>query len=190
MRNQPTSREGPGRRSLCTAVLLCFGAAAALAQARPSAADVKAAYLFNFGKFVRWPSATPGFELCVVGRDDIAPVLSTITAKEHIDGAPVRVRQFERAADARGCEIVFMGASESAHLEQDLAALAGSNALTVGDSPLFLERGGMIQFVLENKRVRFAVNLDAVKRTRLELSSELLRVAASVTGVPHAEGTP
>lgn len=165
-------------------------AAAAIAQGRPSAADVKAAYLFNFGKFVRWPAPASSFEVCIVGRDDIAPVLSTITAKERIDGAPVRVRQFERAADARGCEIVFLGASESAHLEQDLSALAGSNALTVGDSPAFLDRGGMIQFVLDNKRVRFAVNLDAVKRTHLELSSELLRVAAAVTGAPRGEGTP
>ena len=163
------------------------------AQGRPSESDVKAAYLFNFGKFVRRPAPAtpePSFDICLLGHDELAPSLTQTTSHEQIDGAPVRIRQLDRAANARSCAIVFMGASEETRLDQDLQSLQTSNVLTVSDIPTFLERGGMIQFLLEHDRVRFAVNLQAVKHTRLELSSELIRVAAYIFGAPRGEVTP
>jgi hypothetical protein len=161
-----------------------------MAQTRPSEDDVKAAYLFNFGKFVREPQTTvqaTDFVICVLGRDAILPVLERITVHEHIDERAVEVRRYDKAAEARGCAIVYLGRSEAARIDQDLAALQGANALTVGDDPQFLSHGGMLQFVLQDNRVRFAVNLEAVGRSDLHLSSELLRVAASVSGQPHGE---
>ncbi|HEX4650180.1 MAG TPA: YfiR family protein [Granulicella sp.] len=160
------------------------------AQARPSEDDVKAAYLFNFGKFVQEPQlvAQPvDFVICVLGRDAILPVLERITRHEHIDDRAVAVRRIDKAVVARGCAIVYLGRSESARLDDDLAALKGAHALTVGVDPQFLARGGMLQFLLQDQRVRFAVNLDAVSGGDLRLSSELLRVAASVSGTPLGE---
>jgi hypothetical protein len=160
------------------------------AQARPSEDDVKAAYLFNFGKFVQEPQlvAQPvDFVICVLGRDAILPVLERITRHEHIDDRAVAVRRIDKAVEARGCAIVYLGRSESARLDDDLAALKGAHALTVGVDPQFLARGGMLQFLLQDQRVRFAVNLDAVSGGDLRLSSELLRVAASVSGTPLGE---
>ena len=160
------------------------------AQTRPSEDDVKAAYLFDFGKFVRGPEAVaqPGdFVICVLGRDAILPVLERITLHERIDDRPVQVRHYDKAVEARGCVIVYLGRSETSRMDEDLAALKGAHALTVGDDPQFLTHGGMLQFVLQNNRVRFEVNLDAVGRGDLRLSSELLRVAASVSGTPRGE---
>jgi hypothetical protein len=161
-----------------------------VAQARPSEDDVKAAYLFNFGKFVREPEAiTPPVEfvICVLGRDAILPVLERITLHEQIDNRRVQVRHYDKAAEARGCAIVYLSRSETERMDEDLAALQGAHALTVGDDPQFLAHGGMLQFVLQKDRVRFAVNLEAVSRGELHLSSELLRVAAWVSGAPRAE---
>jgi hypothetical protein len=160
------------------------------AQTRPSEDDVKAAYLFNFGKFVQEPEAVAqpvNFVICVIGRDAILPVLERITLHEHIDDRAVEVRHYDKATDARVCAIVYLGRSESARMDEDLAALKGAHALTVGDDPQFLARGGMLQFLLQDQRVRFAVNLDAVGRGDLRLSSELLRVAASVSGALHGD---
>jgi hypothetical protein len=178
-------------RLLVLVALLCGQFAPLLeAQARPSEDDVKAAYLFNFGKFVREPEAiTPPVEfvICVLGRDAILPVLERITLHEQIDDRRVQVRHYDKAVDARGCAIVYLSRSETGRMDEDLAALQGAHALTVGDDPQFLAHGGMLQFLHQNNRVRFAVNLDAVSRGELRLSSELLRVAAWVSGTPRAE---
>jgi hypothetical protein len=87
------------------------------------------------------------------------------------------------AREAAACRVVFFG-DDDRTLRKDLAALEGSKVLTVGDQPEFLKRGGMIQFVLEGNRVRFQVNLTAAKKAGLNLSSELLKVAADVRRDP------
>lgn len=160
------------------------------AQFKPSEYTVKAAYLLNFGKFMRVSSGAEAsrndFNICVVGEDPFGRVLDDITSGEKIDGRQVRVVRLEKPAfdkpDSRGCAIAFLGVSEEKRMDQDLAAFRDSDALTVSDAPDFLKRGGMIQFLLVSNHVRFSVNLDPVRRTHLVLSSDLLRVAASVSG--------
>jgi hypothetical protein len=85
---------------------------------------------------------------------------------------------------ANPCAIVFISSYEQENIREDLAILAGMDVLTVSDVPDFLKRGGMIQFVMVENHVRFAVNLDALNRAHLVLSSELLRVASSIGGKP------
>lgn len=163
----------------------------AQSQSQPTEDDVKAAYLFNFSHFVRYPATDPPaartFDICLVGRSDIGPVLHSIVSNETVDGRPVRALQIDRPADARACAIAYMGSSEASRIDKDLAALQGSGVLTVSDVPHFADRGGMIQFVLANNRVRFAVNLSSAERVHLALSSELLKVALSVNNAPSRE---
>lgn len=158
------------------------------AQAQSSEYDVKAAYLFNFGKFIRVNGSRPQrstFDICILGHDPIGHTMDDIVAHEAIDGRPVRVLRLADASQGRSCDIVFMSAYESDNIREDLALLDDSSVLTVSDAPDFMALGGMIQFVLEADRVRFEVNLDAVDRAHLVLSSELLRVAAAVEGTPQ-----
>ncbi len=164
-------------------------------QSKPTEYTVKAAYLLNFGKFMRISpgsqAARNDFNICVVGEDPFGRALDDITAGEVIDGRPVRVVRLEKPnfdkPESQKCSIAYLGRSEDKHMEQDLAAFHDSDTLTVSDTPEFLKRGGMIQFVLVSDHVRFSVNLDPVKRTHLVLSSELLRVAASVSGNRQGE---
>lgn len=174
---------------LGAALLGCVCGRAGVAQTHPTEADVKAAYLFNFGKFVRYPADAPSnsFDICLVGHDPVSSMLESGAAGESIENHPVHIMQFDKAADARGCAIVFMGASEAGRVEKDLAELQGSNALTVSDLPQFTDRGGMIQFVLQGNRVRFSVNLSSAVKARLGLSSELLKVALYVNSKPSQE---
>ena len=177
-------------------------------QLKPSEYSVKAAYLLNFGKFMR---VLPGagtrpndFNICIVGDDPFGRSLDDIISGEKIDGRPVRVIRLEKPnlekpnfdkpdpdkPDSRNCAIAYLSISEERRIEQDLAALRDSDTLTVSDAPDFLKRGGMIQFLLVSNHVRFSVNLDPIRRTHLSLSSELLRVAASVSGNRPGEVQP
>ena len=154
---------------------------------RPTEYDVKAAYLLNFGKFVRSSRQSPArssFDICVIGRDPLESSLESIASDTTIDNFPVRIHRLQDVTDARACAVVFLSATENDRIREDLAILGNSDSLTVSDAPDFLQHGGMIQFVLVSNHVRFSVNLDAVSRAHLVLSSELLRVASSVSGKP------
>lgn len=192
-------------RSRCglRARLLCLSAAALLPvtaihsattpPSNPSEYEVKAAYLLNFGRFVRSsPPRAPhtSFDICILGRDPLDGSLDSLASNESIDHLPVHVRRLPDVTDAKTCSIVFISSFEGDHIREDLAILGAADVLTVSDSPDFLERGGMIQFVLVSNHVRFAVNLDAVSHAHLVLSSELLRVASSVTGKPSVGEMP
>ena len=152
---------------------------------KPSEYEVKAVYLFNFAKFVQWPAGEPSgetdaFTTCVLGKDPFGQTLDFTLAGETLHGKKTATKRIESARDARGCRIVFVSASEEQRLGSILAALQGMSVLTVSDMEDFSERGGMIQLVMENDRVRFEVNLTAATSAKLVMSSELLKVARGV----------
>ena len=148
---------------------------------KPREQDVKAVYLLNFGKFVRWPAtrvpAAEVFTVCVLGRDPFGQALEDHLAGETVDGKAIVAQRLNALGDADGCRIVFVAASESRRIRQIVQHFAGAPTLTVSDLPQFTDEGGMIQFVADGKRIRFAVNVAATESAGLTLSSELLRVA-------------
>ncbi|MFZ0632232.1 MAG: YfiR family protein [Acidobacteriaceae bacterium] len=159
---------------------------------RPSRDDVEAAYLYNFGKFVRWPSSsTQGpLVICVAAQDSLSQALSGLVTGEQIDQRPLQVKAVDNPGAVAGCSILFIGPTDPGRLNALLTAAAGKPILTVGDAPDFLVRGGAIQFVQMEDHVRFSVNLGAAGHSGLGLSSELLKVAVSVTGRPGTGGEP
>lgn len=157
------------------------------AQSPATEYEVKAAYLLNFGKFIKWPETAlpPGtdkFSICVLGDDPFGNVLSTTVRDEKIDGKPVVARRIGRSQDVTGCQVLFISRSEDKQVHKLLQSLSKTAILTVSDMPGFMDRNGMIQFTLVNNRVRFEVNLDSVQQAGITLSSELLKVASFVKG--------
>ena len=172
---------------------VCFAASGFTQVVAPTERDIKAEDLLNFGRFLRYAKAPPprsSFDLCILGQDELDKSIDDLAARETISNLPIHVRHEPDVKASKSCAIVFISASEGDHIREDLAILAGLDVLTVSDSQDFLDRGGMIQFVHVEKQVRFAVNLDAVNRTHLVLSSELLRVASSVKGKPATGDLP
>lgn len=162
-------------------------APAATAATRSPEYTLKAAFLFNFVKFVDWPADTfadekSPFSLCVLGGEDpFDGSLDELVANEAVNGRPIAVRRKTRGADLRTCHLLFIDRTERERQAEILASLRGSPVLTVGETDRFLAEGGLFNFFLEANRVRFEVNLPAVERTPLKVSSKLLRLARVVS---------
>ena len=162
-------------------------------RATPTENDVKAAYIYNFGKFVKWPAnynANQGgaFTICVLGDESIGATLqSTLTGKT-LGGAPVIFKQLSKPQDAASCRVLFIDGDQESHLKGILSALDRESVLTVSDISDFSKRGGMIEFVTEGSRVRFAINRTVAENAGLILESDLLKVATTVRDSSHPGG--
>lgn len=170
---------------LLLATLLTVSSIYVSAQPRPPAAEheVKAAYLYQFGRYVEWPSEEPAgssFVICVLGKDPFGVALNEIVNGKIISGHPVATKRIFRPSEVQDCRILFVSSSEDDRLRAILRALEGRTVLTVGEGTQFTEQGGMVGFVSADRKVRFVVNLAAAEAEQLKLSSELLRLAVSV----------
>lgn len=167
---------------------------APLLHAQPKATEyqVKAAYLFNFAKFVKWPpdpaARSSSFDICILGQDPFGATLDATVGGEKIDGLPVSIRRIDAVSESKSCRILFISKSEEPRLNNLLSEIDRSDTLTVSDIPRFSKRGGMIEFMPEGNRVRFGINLDSAERSRLTVSSELLKVATTVISSTRAGG--
>jgi hypothetical protein len=176
-----------GRRLLALAgVLGCLlGAAAGAVGAAFSEYEVKAAYLYNFSRYVEWPPEVLDrgggtITVCVLGEDPFGPVLErTLTGKTVADRRLV-LRRTDTLSDAARCHIVFVAASEEDALSEIVRTARNAGILTVGETDDFARRGGMIQLVRQASNVRFAINLGAIERAGLKISSEVLKLATDV----------
>jgi hypothetical protein len=153
--------------------------------------QVKAAYLFNFLKFVEWPGDSSmdlhgPWVICVVGQNPFGDELAQAVSGKIVQGRELQIKIFQPRDDLRGCHVLFISASETKRLPSILTALHGASVLTVGDMDHFTESGGMIQFVTADGRVRFAIDVGATGRARLKVSSKLLSLARAVTSVERS----
>jgi hypothetical protein len=175
---------------------VCVGAyalpfRASAQQPKPEEYQVKAVYLYNFGRFIEWPSSIPKtetFNICVLGRDPFGTVLDTTVGGEAIESHKLVARRIASAREAEGCRILFISGSEAVRVKETLAAVEKYGALTVSDMTGFTSDGGMIQFVMRANKVRFKVNLTAAENVGLVLNSQLLKVATDVRKGPVIAG--
>jgi YfiR/HmsC-like len=181
----------------CTLTFLFF-CAPVLAQDALSEHQVKAAYLFNFLKFVEYPSETFADPLApivvgVVGEDPFGNMLPQVVTGKTVEGRDLVIRMYRPGEDLRGAHIMFISASERIRLPTILASLCGSTVLTVSDTAGFLDAGGMVQFLNENDQARFAINMEATDWAKLKMSCKLLSLARAAGGngkAPKTERSP
>ena len=164
-------------RRFLVAVLLCAPTAWTSAQDVPLEYRVKAAYLFNFTKFIDWPVTATGdrnsFSICLAGRNPFGPMLSATLVGETAAGLPLASRVVS-AGQASSCQVLFVPRGVAA--APYLRGIGVAPVLTVGESPDFLTQGGAINFLLDSGRVRFEINQAAAARAQLKVSSRLLQL--------------
>ncbi len=150
--------------------------------------EVKAAFLFNFTKFVTWGDAAPAdagkpFVIAVVGEDPFGEALSVLEGKT-AQGRPIVVQRVSGVESLRNCRILFVSSSAGDRLPSILRAAHARNILTVGDMDRFAQRGGVIGLVLAGDRIGFEVNTESARQAGLTISSKLLSLAKAI----HHEG--
>ena len=176
---------------LLALVLIPLAAIARAAQDSPSEYQLKAAFVYNFAKFVDWPPKVYSgpqspFSICILGADPFGSVIDDTLRGKTVADHPVVVRRDKDATTARHCQIVFVSASERPRFPDILAGLKGANVLIVGDFDGFAAAGGAIELTLQDSRVRFAINPGAADGAGLKISSQLLALATIVHGNPES----
>jgi hypothetical protein len=160
-------------------LVLAIGLQPATAQDVPLEYQVKAAYLYNFVKFVEWPETarTGPLNICIAGRNPFGDVLADTIKDETIDGRPLTSRVvLEPDPD---CHVLFVpDGAPSAYLR----AARRMPTLTVGETTDFLQQGGVIAFVADGHNIRFAISADAAEQAKLQVSSRLLKLAVNTRG--------
>jgi hypothetical protein len=185
-------------RVLCGIILLWIGFLAVLAGAWAQGPvvgeeyEIKAAYLYNFGLYVDWPKEAAGdhgsFVIGVLGKNLPGPYLAKIAATRTIKGKKIVISHFASADDYKPCHILFIPTMADGDREDTaedrlaavLKKIRGEPVLLVGESEGFAQKGGMINFYLDNNRVKFEINRDAAREQGLQISAQLLRVGRIV----------
>lgn len=183
----PLARVARWRTQFAIACLLVLESLGFVSSARAGEFDeyaVKAAYLYNFAKFVEWPadafaSATAPLTICIVGENLFGGALESLSGKL-VEKHPVEIMFLPTAAGLERCHIVFMGRTEQGRFKSLLLKLANLPILTVSDVTNFTQEGGMIGLVEAEQRIRFNINLSIARQANLNLSSQLLKLAITV----------
>ncbi len=147
--------------------------------------QVKALYLYGFANFVEWPTsamvgATQPFRICLVGNETVRQELQQVVKGKLVDGHEIQVIRIQRPKDPRLCHILFVTVAAAAQEAPYITLLRRSSVLTVGETPGFCGRGGIMNFWIDSKQVRFEINPKAAERAHLRPSSKLLRLARVV----------
>jgi len=149
-----------------------------------TAIDVKAAYLFQFTRFIEWPMLknepiNEKFIFCVLGKDPITKLLQPLSQFK-VEQHPIAVKSIKRTSDIAGCEILYIALSEESNLNKILKQAQKNSILTVSSIPKFSNNGGMINFIIAEKKVRIVVNLFTARKAKLKISAKLLEISINV----------
>ncbi len=150
----------------------------------PTEYQVKAAYLYNFAKFIHWPDsafsdAKAPLVIGVLGKNDFNGKLKPLNGKK-VRNRVIEVKYFNTHQEVKNCQLLYISKSEEKNLQQILKELTDQAILTVGETKYFVEFGGIIQFVTKRDRLRFSINLDVAQNKNIQIEAQLLSLAAKV----------
>ena len=146
---------------------------------------IKAAFLYNFTRFVEWPTDrfvddSAPIMLCVIGNDLFGATLEDILTGKTIKGRHIYISRIDNVDDLDACHVLFVGLSERERLRHIIASSYRVNVLTDGDMDDFVEFGGVINLIIRANKIKFEINLVAAKQARLKFDLKLVTLASSV----------
>ena len=173
---------------LLLALIVClFNSGAARAQTgNPREYQIKAAFLYNFVQFVKWPATAfsrsdAPFNIGILGDDPFGPALDDTVQGDSIDGHRLTIMRSPRVEELKDCQMIFVSRSEESHAGEILAQLGSRPILTVSEAENFARQGGDIDFYISEGKVRFEINPRAAAQCGLKISSQLLALGKIVT---------
>ena len=169
-------------------IVSMFSATQSFAQGNSIEYKIKAGYLYNFTKFVSWPeNESETFNLCIIGKDPFGSVINPIE-KRSVKNKPIRLYRYQSISDVKHCHIIYFGASDKQWRKVDfllgdiLTVGSLENSLTTGETKKFTQAGGMFAFFLKEGKVKLHINLQALKKSNLEVSAKLMEIAEIYEG--------
>lgn len=169
------------------AALLITGAETSSAQ-NATEATLKAAFLLNFIRFVEWPTdvlaAGAPISTCMVGAPLVTELLTRVANGRSINGHQVVVSNRALDGPLTTCHVVYAAGIDAAATRQLVRSLGGAPVFTISDFERFAAFGGITNFIEDDARLRFAVNIEAARRARLHLSAPMLALATLVSDTP------
>jgi len=166
-------------------VMICAGECAA-AERTPGEYEVKAAYVRNLLNFVEWPkplfAKADAVTMCLLGRLPDRNAFDELQGQDAI-GKKLTIRHIDSIADSGPCQVLFIGPSEERDLPRIVRFLQGTGTLTIGDTPGYAQNGVIINFYLDQNKIRFEINAASARKTGLSISSKLLKLANVVYGL-------
>lgn len=162
-------------------VMLTVGLIQAQASVR-SEYEVKAAFLYNFTRFINWntpPDDDVPITVCVLGDDPFEDLLEPLIGRK-AHGRALQLRAPGKISEMDGCNVLFISESESSRLREILEKASQQAMLTISDIPDFARRGGIVGYVKQGNVIRFEINLEVANRTGLSINSRLLELAVRV----------
>jgi hypothetical protein len=154
--------------------------------------QIKAGFFFNFTRFVEWPetafvTATSPIIACVAGETPLTDLVIDVAVGKVVNGRAVSIRRVKASDDLRLCNLLFISAAEERRAAEILAGSKKASTLTVGETPGFAQAGGMINFSIQENKVKLELNLDATTRAGLKVNSKLIAVSRLVSRNSVAE---
>jgi hypothetical protein len=155
--------------------------------------QLKAAFIYNFAKFIGWPatafaSADAPLVIGVLGEDPFGSALKETVEGKTVNGRKLEIKYFKHGDAIAGCHILFISRSEKENVATVLSVLQGKSILTVADFDGFGKRGGMMTLLVAGKSVRFEINLEAAEQAGLKVSSKLGALGLIVKTEPEKGG--
>jgi len=141
--------------------------------------DVKAVFMANFFKFVEWPAPVREYRICIYGSDPFGQSMRTVEGMK-VRGKMLEVRRPASLSALGDCHALFISSSERRRIHTLLEAVRGMDILTVGDTEGYAQEGVMVNFYIEASKVKFEINLNSVRSSRLTVSSQLLKLGRMV----------
>jgi len=164
--------------------ILAFAAGTGVLADAPTEYEIKAAFIHNIAKLVEWPNPPPGanaLRLCILGKNPFGHAIDILRGKQ-VGNLTWEVLPADPKTDLKECRVLFIAASESDDLGSVLDGIKGDATLTIGDTAGYAERGVIVNFYMEQNRVRLEVNVEAAQQAGLRIGSQLLKLAKIVHG--------
>lgn len=151
---------------------------------------IKAAYIFQFTKFIEWPDdnqakSNQTFTICIVGNDSITTQLQPLNNRR-VENRSIIIKTLNEKDNPVGCEILYIGKSVKSKLDKIIKLIQFQPMLTVSSIPEFAHHGGMINFVISDNKVRLEINLNSTREADLKISAKLLEISLNV--IKHSSG--
>lgn len=144
--------------------------------------QVKAAFLYNFTRFISWPSSTfnsptAPFIIGIIGNNPFGTYLEDIIDQEKVNDHPIIVQRYHDIKDINNCQILYISIGDDNKIKEVIASVAHKNVLTVSDAAKFANWGGIINFFKDDNKLRVQINTAAARAAGVEISSKLLKIS-------------